>query len=65
MTNKYFKFIEDEVKALAAHDWEAVVNLMDDDIREELHAIGYDNNDEFLRDYCFLHLKKYGETFKV
>lgn len=65
MKNKYFKFIEDDVKALADQDWEAVVNMMDDDIREELHAIGYESNADFLSDYCFLHVKKYGETFKV
>ena len=65
MNNNYFKFIEDDVKALSVQDWEAVVNMMDDDIREELHAIGYDSNNEFLHDYCFLHLKRYGETFKV
>ena len=47
MSKSVFKFIEDDVKALAAQDWAAVVNMMDDDIREELHNIGYDNKADF------------------
>ncbi len=46
--------------------WDAVVNLMDDDIREGL-ADGWDESDgaeeEFFAAYCAKHLEKFGETF--
>lgn len=41
----------------------SVVNLMDDDIREELHSVGYDTDQEFVDAYCEAHLAKYGEEF--
>lgn len=48
-------------------DFDACVNLMDDDIREALHAemAGECSEQEFLDAYCAEHLKKYGEEFCV
>lgn len=44
---------------------EAVV-LMDDEIREQIHAEGNcTTEEEFLREYEKRHLEKYGEEFKV
>lgn len=48
-------------------DFDACVNLMDDEIREELHAeMASDcTEQEFLDAYCEKHLKKYGEEFYI
>ena len=48
-------------------DWDACVELMDDDIREELHAkyAGEITKQEFLDLYCKAHREKYGEDFAV
>ena len=46
-----------------AIDYEAAVNLMDDDLREELHAEGIDNDQEFLERYAKLHSERFGEDF--
>ena len=44
----------------------AAVELMDDDIREELHASGDYNDDlSFLEAYMIRHAEKYGEEFTV
>lgn len=45
--------------------WGAAVNLMDDDIREEIHAEGIEDEQEFLDAYCDRHLEKYGEEFQI
>lgn len=46
--------------------YEAAVALMDDEIREELHAemMGC-TTEEFLRAYEARHLEKYGEEFAI
>lgn len=50
------KFIEVDYKAIEA--------LMDDDIREELHAeFAPCTNEEFFKAYKKAHLEKYGEEF--
>lgn len=47
-------------------DFEAAVNLMDDEIREELHAeLSPCDDQEFLDAYVERHAEKYGEDFQV
>ena len=46
--------------------FEAAVNLMDDEIREQLHAeLSPCTEEEFLRAYEQAHLEKYGEEFAI
>ena len=47
-------------------DFAAAANLMDDDLREEIHsnyAPGYDNEQAFLEEYARRHEEKFGEAF--
>lgn len=46
-------------------DFDACVALMDDDIREKLHAEGFENEQDFLDRYVELHAAKYGEKFDI
>lgn len=47
-------------------DFDACVQLMDDEIREELNReIGGCTEQEFLDAYCEEHEEKYGEEFEV
>lgn len=47
-------------------DFAAAVNLMDDEIREELHAeLAPCDDQEFLDAYVERHAEKYGEDFQV
>ena len=47
-------------------DMDAVVSLMDDDLREEIHMdLAPCTNQEFADEYCKRHLAKYGEEFQV
>ena len=48
-------------------DFGACVNLMDDEIREELHReyVGEVTEQEILDLYCEAHYKKYGEEFDI
>lgn len=47
-------------------DFESAVNVMDDEIREELHAeLAPCGNQEFLDAYVDRHAQKYGEDFQV
>lgn len=46
-------------------DYEEAVNLMDDDIREELHMeLAPCSNQEFFDAYCARHLETFGESFE-
>lgn len=45
--------------------FESCVSLMDDDIREEIHAEGIEDEQEFLDAYCDRHMEKYGEEFQI
>ena len=45
-------------------DWDDCVELMDDDIREAIHAEGI-TNQEFLDLYCKAHREKYGKKFEI
>lgn len=47
------------------NNWDVTVNMMDDDIREEIHAEGYDNKEDFLDAYITAHKVKYGEDFII
>lgn len=47
-------------------DFEAAVNLMDDGIREALHAeLAPCTEQEFFDAYCKAHEEKYGEEFAI
>ena len=46
-------------------DFEAAVNLMDDEIREELHSEGLTSEQEFFTAYEKAHAEKYGEEWEV
>lgn len=47
-------------------DFAVAVNLMDDEIREELHAeLAPCDDQEFLDAYVERHAEKYGEDFQV
>ena len=47
-------------------DFEAAVNLMDDEIREALHAeLAPCTEQEFFDAYCKAHEEKYGEDFAI
>ena len=47
-------------------DFDAAVELMDDDLREEIHAaLAPCTEQEFLDEYVKRHEKKFGEEFKV
>lgn len=46
--------------------FDAAVNLMDDDLREEIHNdLAPCTEEEFLREYEKRHLEKYGEEFQI
>lgn len=45
--------------------FDAAVQLMDDDIREDLHHGNFDSDQEFLDAYVGLHQTKYNEDFTV
>ena len=50
----------------ASVDFDAAVNLMDDDIREELHSkMAPCSDQDFADAYCAAHAEKYGEQFVV
>lgn len=47
-------------------DFETAVNLMDDEIRESLHAeLAPCTEQEFFDAYCKAHEEKYGEEFAI
>ena len=46
--------------------FDAAVNLMDDELREEIHMdLAPCTDEEFLREYEKRHFEKYGEEFQV
>lgn len=46
--------------------FDVCVSLMDDDIREKVHAeLAPCTEQEFVDTYCKLHSEKYGEEFRV
>lgn len=44
---------------------DAAAALMDDEIREAIHAEGITDPQEFINRYCELHYERYGENFTV
>jgi hypothetical protein len=47
------------------YDMDAAANLMDDEIREELHARGFDSEQAFFDAYCKRHAEVFGEEFVI
>ena len=46
-------------------DFDAAVNIMDDDLREQLHMdLAPCTDQEFFDAYCKLHLETFGEEFE-
>ncbi len=43
--------------------YDAVVNLMDAEITEELHKYEWDTEQDFYNAYCIMHEERYGNTF--
>lgn len=55
-----------ENKIMTHQEFEAYVMLMDDDLREQVHAeLAPCTDEEFLTRYQELHLAKYGEELEV
>lgn len=48
-----------------AVDFDAAVNLMDDEIREAVHAEAIEDEQAFFDRYAALHAAKYGTDFVV
>ena len=46
-------------------DFEAAVMLMDDEIREQIHGKGIEDEQEFYNAYCEKHYEKYNEEFEI
>ena len=46
-------------------DFDAAVNLMDDEIRERLHAEGIDTEQAFFDAYAKAHLDKFNEVWEL
>jgi len=46
-------------------DFDAAVILMDDDLREAIHAEGIDNEQDFFDAYAKAHEAKFGETWEL
>jgi len=45
------------------HDYEVMVFLMDDTLREQIHNLGIDSEQEFFDQYASWHRQKFGEEF--
>lgn len=46
-------------------NFEAAVELMDEEIREQLHIEGYETEQEFFTAYEKAHAEKYGEEWEL
>ena len=46
-------------------DFDTAVNMMDDAIREQLHAEGIDTEQEFFDAYAAAHLDKFGAAWEL
>ena len=59
-------FIYEIIHDLYGADWNAIVEIMDDEIREQVHAeLAPCTKEEFFARYCELHEQKYGEEFEA
>lgn len=46
--------------------WDTIVGMMDDEIREQVHAeLAPCTEEEFFARYCELHEQKFGEEFEI
>ena len=69
--NEMLEAEADEIAVVEDEDgneirYAAAVELMDDDLREEIHAeLAPCSNQEFFDEYCRRHAEKFGEDFKV
>lgn len=55
----------DEIRTMI-ENWEATTALMDDEIREEIHAkLAPCTKEEFLRAYMEAHEEEFGEEFDI
>ena len=45
-------------------EFEATLNLMDDEIREAIAAEGIETEQDFFAAYCKAHLARFGEEFE-
>lgn len=45
--------------------FETCVALMEDDLREQVVAMGLESKQEFLNEYCELHLEAFGQHFWI
>lgn len=58
------EILGDEPNPIIAH-WDAIVELMDDELREQVHdELAPCTEEEFFARYCELHEQKYGEPFE-
>lgn len=46
-------------------NFEAAVNLMEDDLREEIHKLGLEDNQSFFNVYEKVYFVKYGEIWEL
>lgn len=46
-------------------NFQAAVQLMDDELREQAHSIVISDEQAFFDCYCSLHEEKFGEAFRV
>ena len=59
------KSVDDVIGQLEVYNYKAAVELMDDEIREEIHAeLAPCTEVEFMREYEKRHLAKYGKAFE-
>lgn len=49
----------------STYDFDAAVNMMDNDIRESIHAEGIEDEQGFIDAYCKAHEDKFGESFEI
>ena len=61
--DKMSKFISVKNEKGQEIDFQAVVNIMDDEIREELAMMGFGSEQEFFEAYSAAHKEKFGEDF--
>ncbi len=60
------KTVEDIIDQLIPENYDAAVELMDDDIREAVHEdLAPCTDAAFLWEYCKRHLEKHGEDFEI
>jgi hypothetical protein len=68
-TNEPFNSVEETPETVElngkVYPLDVVANLMDDQLREQLHAFAYPDEQAFVDAYCHAHEKKHGTVFTV